>query len=198
MPSPIGHVLAGVLTTWIADAIPGQRAWRTTPPTASWLDRAGGGLTIACAALAAAPDVDLLFAAHRTVTHSIGAVLLVGVVAGLVAARSRRPTLRMALMCTMAYASHLVLDWMAVDQTFPRGLQALWPLSHRWFISDWNLFRSTERRRLFTVTVMTLNAATLAQELAILAPCVALAWLIRVKTLARFATEVPCRDHAPQ
>jgi len=198
MPSPIGHALAGVLTAWIVDVIPGQRAWRAPAPTASWLDRAGDGLTIACAALAAAPDIDLLFAGHRTVTHSLGAVMLVGVVVGLMAARSGRPALRIALMCAAAYASHLLLDWMAVDQTFPQGLQALWPLSHRWYISGWNLFGPTERRRIFTRAVMKLNAVTIAQELAILAPFLAAAWLIRVKTLARLATEVPCRDQAPQ
>jgi membrane-bound metal-dependent hydrolase YbcI (DUF457 family) len=198
MPSPIGHTLAGVLTAWIVDVIPGQRTWRAPAPAASWLDRAGDGLTILCAALAAAPDIDLLFAGHRTVTHSIGAVMLVGVVVGLMAARSGRPALRVALMCAAAYASHLLLDWMAVDQTVPRGLQAFWPLSHRWYISDWNLFRATERRRIFTGTVMQLNGATIAHELAILLPCVAVAWLIRVKTFARFATEVSCRDHAPQ
>ena len=196
MPSPIGHALAGVLTAWIVDVIPGQRAWRAPAPTALWLDRAGDGLTIACAALAAAPDIDLLFAGHRTVTHSIGAVMLVGVVVGLMAARSGRPALRIALMCAAAYASHLLLDWMAVDQTFPQGLQALWPLSHRWYISGWNLFRPTERRRIFTRSVMALNAVTIAQELAMLAPFLAAAWLIRVKALARLPTEVPCRDQA--
>ncbi len=198
MPSPIGHALAGVLTAWIVDVIPGQGAWRASPRTASWLDRAGDGLTIACAALAAAPDIDLLFAGHRTVTHSLGAVMLVGIVVGLMAARSGRPALRIALMCAAAYASHLLLDWMAVDQTFPRGLQALWPLSHRWYISGWNLFRQTERRRIFTRAVMELNAVTIAQELAILAPFLAAAWLILVKTLARLTTEVPCRDQAAQ
>jgi LexA-binding, inner membrane-associated putative hydrolase len=198
MPSPIGHAVAGVLTAWIADIVPGRRAWRAAPATASWLDRAGDGLTIACAALAAAPDLDLLFAGHRTVTHSIGAVMLVGIVVALVAVQSGLPTLRVALMCAAAYASHLLLDWLAVDQTVPRGLQAFWPLSHRWYISGWNLFRATERRRIFTGTVMRLNAATIAYELAILLPCVAVAWLIRVKTLARFAAQVSCRDHAPQ
>jgi membrane-bound metal-dependent hydrolase YbcI (DUF457 family) len=198
MPSPIGHALAGVLTAWIADIVPGRRAWRAASPTASWLDRAGDGLTLVCAALAAAPDIDLLFAGHRTVTHSVGAVVLVGAAVGVAAARAGRPTLRIACMCAAAYASHLLLDWMAVDQTFPRGLQALWPLSHRWYISGWNLFRPTERRRIFTSAVMTLNAVTIAQELALLAPFIVVAWLIRVKTLARFATEVPCRHHAPQ
>src|SRR5439155_9372598 len=130
MPSPIGHALAGVLTAWIVDVIPGQRAWRAPAPTALWLDRAGDGLTIACAALAAAPDIDLLFAGHRTVTHSLGAVMLVGVVVGLMAARSGRPALRIALMFAAAFASHFLLYWLAYDQTFPQGLHAVWSRIH--------------------------------------------------------------------
>ena len=46
--------------------------------------------------------------------------------------------------------------------------------------------------------VIELNAVTIAQELAILAPFLAAAWLVRVKTLARLTTEVPCRDQAAQ
>jgi membrane-bound metal-dependent hydrolase YbcI (DUF457 family) len=198
MPSPIGHALAGVLTAWVADLIPGRRTGRAATPDASWVDRAGGGLAVTCAVLAAAPDLDLLVAGHRTITHSIGAVALVGSTVALVAARSGRPVARLALMCAVAYASHLFLDWLAVDQTLPRGLQALWPLSHHGYISGWNLFRQTERRHLFTAAVMKLNTVTIAQEIVMLAPLLAVAWLVRVKALAGLATEVPGGYHAPQ
>jgi membrane-bound metal-dependent hydrolase YbcI (DUF457 family) len=197
MPSPVGHALAGVLTVWVADCVPGRRIGRQAGPDASWWDRSGSGLLLTGAALAAAPDLDLLFAGHRTVTHSIGAVAVVGAAAALAAARLGWPVARVALTCAAAYASHLLLDWMGVDETVPYGLQALWPLSDRWFISGWSLFRQTERRRIFTVAIMKWNAVTVAQEIAMLAPLLALAWLIRVKTLARLATEVPRRDHAP-
>jgi hypothetical protein len=55
MPSPIGHVVAGVAAAWTADLIPGDREWRSAPGTAGWYARAGGGLTVVCGALAAAP-----------------------------------------------------------------------------------------------------------------------------------------------
>jgi membrane-bound metal-dependent hydrolase YbcI (DUF457 family) len=197
MPSPVGHALAGILTVWVADCIPGRRNGPHAAENASAWGRAGCGLLLTGAALAAAPDLDLLFAGHRTVTHSVGAVALVGATAAFVALRLRWPVIRVALTCAAAYASHLLLDWMGADETVPYGLQALWPLSDRWFISGLSLFRQTERRRIFTAAIMKWNAVTVAQEIAMLAPFLALAWLIRVKTLARLATEVPRRDHPP-
>src|SRR4051794_18927490 len=98
MPSPIGHALAGVAAAWTVDLIPGERAWRTAPGRDSWYRRAGGGLTVMCGALGAAPDLDLAFIQHRTVTHSIGALCLVTLVAASVAANARRPVIRVALM----------------------------------------------------------------------------------------------------
>src|SRR5581483_9005994 len=147
MPSSVGHALGGVAAAWAADLLPGDRAWRTGPPDASWFRRAGDGLTLACMILAALPDIDLFWHVHRTMTHSIGAVILSGVLAAAVAAAIRRPVARVALMCAAAYATHLVLDWVAVDHLPPYGLQALWPFSDRWFLSGWDLFRQTERRR---------------------------------------------------
>src|SRR5206468_2644978 len=151
-----------------------------------------------CAVLAALPDIDLLFEGHRTVTHSVGAVTLVACAAAVVASRRGHPVLRLAVMCAAAYASHLLLDWMAVDETFPRGLQALWPLSHRFYISGWNVFKQTERQHIFSGAAMRVNALALAQEFLIFTPLLVAAWLIRVKALARFAPEVPRRHHPPQ
>ena len=49
MPSPFGHSLAGLAVAWAADLLPGERAWRVAPATASWYRRAGNGLTVTCA-----------------------------------------------------------------------------------------------------------------------------------------------------
>src|SRR5437773_8739766 len=99
MPSTVGHALAGVAAAWAVDAVPGRRAWRAAPPHASWFRKAGGGLTLLCAAIAAAPDLDLLFHLHRTYSHSIGAVLLAALVAAAIAASRHRPAVRVAAMC---------------------------------------------------------------------------------------------------
>jgi LexA-binding, inner membrane-associated putative hydrolase len=149
MPSPIGHSLAGLAVAWVADLVPGDRVWRAEPATASWYRRAGNGLSATCAMLAAAPDLDLLFKSHRTYTHSLGAVIVVGLLAALASVALRRVgpshATRITLMCAAAYASHLLLDWLGVDLYPPLGLQALWPFDSGWYISGLDLFRQTRR-----------------------------------------------------
>jgi inner membrane protein len=199
MPSPIGHALAGIVVAWTADLVPGDRAWRDAPCSPSWLGRAGGGVTLLCAGLAAAPDLDLALPyAHRTFTHSIGAVVFVAVVAAALTARAGRPVARLTLMCAVAYASHLLLDWLGVDRYPPLGIMALWPISHAWYISGLDVFRQTARLRVFTRAAMLVNAKAIAQELAILAPVAFALWLVRVKALAGLAPQVARRDHPPQ
>jgi membrane-bound metal-dependent hydrolase YbcI (DUF457 family) len=205
MPSPIGHALAGVAVAWTADLIPGDRAWRTVPGTGTWhqsyqqwYQRAGGNLTLLCAGLGAAPDLDLAFAAHRTVTHSVGAVVFIGLFAAALAANARRPIARVTLMCAAAYGSHLLLDWLGADYYPPRGIQALWPINREWYISDTDVFRQTARLHLFTQPVILTNVRAIVQELSILLPVVALLWLVRVKALAGLAPEVAGRHHPAQ
>jgi membrane-bound metal-dependent hydrolase YbcI (DUF457 family) len=207
MPSPFGHSLAGLAVAWASDLLPGARAWRAAPATASWYRRAGNGLTLTCALLAMAPDLDLGFTRHRTYTHSVGAVVVVGLFAALIAAKARSRTCpaeapkarrRIALMCAAAYASHLLLDWLGVDLYPPPGLQVLWPFDSGWYISGFDLFRQTRREQLFTWPVIEQNLLAIAQEMAILVPIATALWLVRVKTLAGLASEQTRRDHAAQ
>jgi membrane-bound metal-dependent hydrolase YbcI (DUF457 family) len=195
MPTSIGHALAGAAAAWGADLVPGRRAWRTAPPTASWYRRAGNGLTLVCVVLAAVPDADLLFHIHRTFSHSIGAVMLVGVLAAAIAALTNRPVLRIASMCAAAYGTHLLLDWLAVDLMPPYGIQVFWPFSDTWYMSRWIIFRQIERSRLLSESTMRLNVLAVAQELAVLAPILIVIWLIRVKALTRLAAQMSRGDH---
>jgi membrane-bound metal-dependent hydrolase YbcI (DUF457 family) len=202
MPTSIGHALAGAAAAWGADLVPGDRAWRTAPAAASWYRRAGDGLTVACAALGALPDADLLIHAHRTYTHSVGAVIFVGIVATVWAsakpANAKRPIARVALMCAAAYGTHLLLDYLAIDRVPPLGIQALWPFTRTWYISGWDLFLQTERRHFFSLATLWINTRAALQELLILAPITLAIWLIRVKALAGLAPELPRGDHPPQ
>ena len=134
---------------------------------------------VLCAALAALPALDLLYPLyppiHRTVTHSVGATLLVTIVAmGVTGWVTGRFSWRVPLICGAAYGSHILLDWLAKDPNPPLGIQALWPFSDGWFTSGWNVFRPTERRQLFTSQAVLTNLEALLQELAILGP---LLWL---------------------
>jgi membrane-bound metal-dependent hydrolase YbcI (DUF457 family) len=198
MPSPIGHALAGVAAAWAVDLLPGDRAWRTAPQPASWYKRAGNGLTLACAALGAAPDLDLLFGVHRTVTHSVAAVVFVALYAAAFAVSTGRPMARVALMCAAASSTHLLLDWLGADNYPPRGIQALWPLSLEWFISNTDLFPQTARQELWTSASLLKNLRAIVQEIAILGPTAIALWLVRVKALAGLAPELSGRHHAAQ
>jgi hypothetical protein len=183
MPSPIGHALAGLAVAWAADGL---------PPRAT-VGRADGlHSEYFCVALAVLPDADLLLPiAHRTATHSVAVALLM-IVAGSV---TRKVTARVALACIAAYASHLLLDWLQADPTPPFGIQLLWPLSSTWFISGWEIFRGTERRHLLEAATINRNIAAVVQEIVILTPVAAAAWLVRVKALAGLPAEMPGRDH---
>lgn len=195
MPSTIGHLLAGATVAWASDAIGGSG-----PHQSFTLDRrsAFGGLTIACAAVAAAPDLDLVLRTHRTYTHSIGATLVVALFAAAVAAGAKLPLARIVLACAAAHASHIFLDWLAVDRSPPYGIQAFWPFSDRFYISGVDLFRQTVRRRFFSEPAIRANALAVAQELVILGPVALAVWLVRVKTLAGFSTQMPRSHHAAE
>jgi membrane-bound metal-dependent hydrolase YbcI (DUF457 family) len=195
MPSPIAHALGGVAVAWVADVLAGRRSG---PAVSSERPPAGSRVGLTCACLAAFPDVDLLLPiTHRTATHSLAAVAFVGVLMIIAASVTGKVTTKIALTYMAAYASHLLLDWLQADPTPPFGLQLLWPFSSAWFISGWSVFRATDRRHVLEVATMKRNAVAMLQELAIMAPVLAALWLVRVKTLARLAPEVPRGDHSP-
>jgi membrane-bound metal-dependent hydrolase YbcI (DUF457 family) len=154
MPSPIGHALAGAAIAPLAGR--GKAA----------------AFVLACAALAALPDIDLLFPGfHRSVTHSVGATILVTIMAMAVTGWvTGRINWRVSLVCGAAYGSHLLLDWLARDPNPPYGIQALWPFSQRWFISGWNIFPPTERDHLFSARAILINLRAIVQEVVILGP----------------------------
>jgi len=195
MPSPIGHALAGTAIAFGSAPALGIRN-RNSAYDAGRLRI----LTIACAVLAALPDIDLAAPyTHRTITHSLLATVVVTIIAAAVTGQvTPRTAWRTTLICGAAYASHLLLDWLAVDDTPPRGLQILWPFSHRWFISGWDLFRGTARRNVWSMTSMRTNALAILQEIAMLGPVTALAWLVGVKAPSRLPAEVSRGHHSPQ
>jgi membrane-bound metal-dependent hydrolase YbcI (DUF457 family) len=131
-------------------------------------------------------------------THSLVAAAVVGLCAGVIAATTRRPITRIALTCALAYATHLVLDLLGADPVPPEGIQLLWPFSHDWFISGWNIFEHTERRHLFSAFSLGQNAKAIFREVAILGPIVIVTWLVRVKALTGLSTELARRDHSAQ
>ena len=182
MPTPVGHLLAGVAVAW------------TIAP------RADRRLTLAAAGLAAAPDLDLLLPfQHRTITHNVLTAALVTILAAVVTRQvTPRARARIAAICGLAVASHLLLDWLGTDRVLPYGLQALWPFSERFYISGLDWFRGTARTNIFGREAIVRNLAAIAQEIAIMGPIVWGIWLVRVKTAARLPSEVTGSYHPTQ
>ena len=175
MPSPIGHVIAGVAAGWLvtgATKVPGP--FPAAVPATPWPAAALFG------ALAALPDVDLIAGAHSGPTHSIGAAAIVGMVVWLLARRlgARRPGW-LALACVAAYASHVLLDWLGSDSSPPIGVMALWPFSRAYYESDLHVFMAISRRYYQGWKFVSQNVLAVCLELAILMPILAGVWRFR-------------------
>ena len=126
------------------------------------------------AAAAIAPDLDLLVGHHRGMTHSVGMAAAAGLAATLLTRRSR-----WGVAVTLAWSSHVLLDWLGNDTRPPVGVMALWPLSREYYKTAVEIFPAVSRRYwLAEFWIYNLNAV--AVELATLLPIVALVvWLTR-------------------
>lgn len=195
MPSPLGHVIAGVAAGWLVAGAPrlapplSTKVAGTFPaqvPATFWREAGLFG------ALGALPDIDLLFGAHSGPTHSIGITLVVGIVAGLVrGVTARRPpatglrSLTFALACLAAYGSHVLLDWLGTDASPPIGIMALWPLSNAHYESDLHFFMAISRRYYQGWAFVRHNAIALVRELVILLPLLTMIILFRSRSEPR-------------
>src|SRR5437764_2165353 len=95
VPSPVGHALGGIAI-----------AWPVVP-------RKNRQDALILAAIAIAPDLDLLFETHRGESHSVGAAAIAGLIVGLfafAAAPLRRDALRWGVAAALAWGSHVLLD----------------------------------------------------------------------------------------
>jgi len=172
MPSPVGHALGGLAAAFVADCLV-RRPSLTVP------------LLAASAVLAVAPDLDILAGSHRTYSHSIGAVAIVGIASWL-ALRATGSRGAGAAALTAAYASHLALDWLSKDTSHPSGLTALWPFTTAYYTSGWNLFGEISRRYWLPQEFIVGNITAALWEIALVGPLALIAWSVWSKrTLLR-------------
>jgi membrane-bound metal-dependent hydrolase YbcI (DUF457 family) len=115
-----------------------------------------------------APDLDLLLHIHRTETHSVGAALLAGTIAWLV---TRRP--RWGAAVSLAWGSHVLLDWLSNDTRPPLGVMALWPLTREYYKASIEIFLPVSRRY-WESRFWIYNLRALIVELAVMGPIAAL------------------------
>jgi membrane-bound metal-dependent hydrolase YbcI (DUF457 family) len=176
MPTPIGHALAGLAVVWAAGP-----SHAVQQPLRRALARP---LTLVCIALAVLPDIDLLYPpTHRTATHSVGAIIVVTIIAaGVTGWVTGRINWRIAVVCAAAYASHLVTDWLGADRNYaPYGIQMFWPFDKTWHISGWDVFPQVERRNLLSMATIRTDIAAALWEIVILGSVVLAVWLARTR-----------------
>lgn len=185
MPSPVGHALAGVAAAWLSGGrlprgVHGTvfRPFSRRTPTPS-LDVTVPTMEIVLfGAAAIAPDLDLLFGAHSTCTHSIGAVIIVFALTIAVAGVRQW---RIALGVAAAWGSHILLDWFGTDTSPPIGVMALWPFDSGYYQSSLSIFDAISRRYWLPNQFIYGNLRAAVKEIVILAPLFACALYLRRK-----------------
>jgi len=151
VPSPIGHALGGIAIGW---GIAPRR------------DLAGAAIL---AAVAIAPDLDLLVHNHRDQSHSIGAAAIAGLVALIVT-----KNWRWGAAVSLAWGSHILLDWLSNDTRPPLGVMALWPFTRDYYKASIEIFPPVSRRY-WESRFWIYNLRAVVAELVLLGPLAAFA-----------------------
>ena len=181
MPTPVGHALGGIAAGYLVTCLfTAARAFIHSSVKSTYLSKhvsvLVGAATLAC--LGMVPDIDFLFGAHREFTHSIGATLAVMAVSMVIVTRRR---LEISFVVGAAYASHIGLDWLTADSSFPVGVMALWPFSTDYYQASlkWSVFLNV-CRQIGDIQCWMNNGLALIRELTILLPATAaLIWFQR-------------------
>ena len=129
MPSPIGHSLSGILLYQIFNR---QNVKYDTRRLLLFV------------LFTNLPDIDLALGFfvnnpslyHQSISHSLGASVLTGFIAGIMLKRKNELYLNSFLLFFTLYFSHVILDYLASasDTSYPFGVAFLWPLSHDYYI----------------------------------------------------------------
>lgn len=197
MPSPLGHLLAGLAIGWSGEPSPPHAA-PVSSASVSPLRAALPTFVAWCAVAAAIPDADLLIPHfHRTATHSLTATAIVLIIAaGVTGKVTEHRSWAFVWALAASHASHLLLDWLGVDRFTNPGIQLLWPFSDTFYISDVNLFPPVERRILRS-DAFSVNLTAALTEIAVMGPIAAAAWFVRRTRRSRVRSFVPGAPRRP-
>lgn len=150
MPSPVAHSIVG-LALGLARFLPrglnfrqmGRQIWKLR------LD------LLFCVVLACASDIDYLLGApyrnlhkfHQRFTHTLGWLALVAVVIWGYGWLIRRDQASRAFwFIGLLLCSHLVLDYLGEDHSYPFGIMMFWPFSDRDWLAPVPLFISPAKQ----------------------------------------------------
>ena len=144
------------------------------------------GLLISPVALL--PDFDIVLGLlsgyiweyHRGISHSLAMAVIFGVVSliGLKLWRVRSPVY-LSMLISLAYASHVVLDYLVFDNARVPGVQIIWPLSSELYQSPLTLLPS-----LFDVGNARFgfnSVVAVLREILLLAPLYAMVYTLKSK-----------------
>lgn len=142
MPSPVAHTLAAYAIMVSLD--PSLTSTRQKNSLALGAAFVFGSL--ADADFVVAHFTTQPFLRHHYFSHSIPFMLLFTVACWLALKLAGRGSpAKWAGLFGAAYSSHLLLDYMTEDGSFPYGIPLLWPLTHRHFVAPINIFYSIHR-----------------------------------------------------
>ena len=127
------------------------------------------------AALAIAPDLDLLIGRHSRETHSIGAAAIAAAAAAAFRWPLASSRARIAIAAFFAWVSHPILDSLSPDTAIPIGVMILWPFSTSHWQTGLSVFMPIWRD--FSDPVwLPHDILAVLRELAILVPIIAIVW----------------------
>jgi membrane-bound metal-dependent hydrolase YbcI (DUF457 family) len=143
------------------------------------------GLALLGLVLANVPDIDFLFGTavgfpnrfHHLWTHSLCFAVAAGLAMMAVHRKKENSSrTRWGFWVFALVFSHMVLDLFTRDRQEPFGMTLLWPLSSKFFISPFSLFRDVAKSDVWHGFLASLfsvhNFWTVAWEMAVLAPLV--------------------------
>lgn len=174
MPTPVGHTLMG----YIVYTDRKMANWNLT-----WRD------LLIFILVANLPDIDYLPGFlmgkpnkfHHGMTHSISLAVLIGCILGLIYfMKERRNFVKYFFSFSMTYSSHLLLDFLGKDTSYPYGEQLFWPFSNIYFMSPIAIFSDVHKASSSKIFIQSLfnwnNLGTVVIEAIILLPII---WLIK-------------------
>jgi membrane-bound metal-dependent hydrolase YbcI (DUF457 family) len=148
VPSPIGHILSGILFYQIFNRYDARYDIRKL---------------LLYVIISVIPDIDIAIGFlvndlkfHQTIVHSLGAAIFAGLIAGIVLIRKKGLFFNNFSLFSALYYSHVILDYLASasDTGYPFGVALFWPFSNEYYVFPVMIFldiwRGTSNETLFS------------------------------------------------